>query len=114
MKADKLAEIKARHEWIEGNIIELDPVQGEQAHQDRAWLTAYVETLTNQLNASQLLAKAASDELEKVTKERNEARKAACDMRYRLGFRIYGNSENAQYWINEWKRKDATLPWEKP
>lgn len=32
------AEIQARHDWVEDNMIELDPVQGEQAHQDRAWL----------------------------------------------------------------------------
>lgn len=37
-RSEILEEIKERHEVIESSVIELDPAQGERAHQDRGKL----------------------------------------------------------------------------
>lgn len=81
MTPDKLAMIKARHKLGYPRAEWTQEVTVRNAHTDRADLLAYVETLKAQLNASQLLAKVASDELEKVTKERDDAREAAEQMK---------------------------------
>lgn len=77
MIPDKLAKIKARHEstvlTYENQTQEND---GAMAHYDRDDLLSYVETLT---------------------KERNEAREAAENMRARFAAKIAGDSQRRHY-----------------
>lgn len=108
MTPEKFAEYKRRHIARE-QYGEMYGDSRSDEHNDCADLLAYVETLTNQLNASQLLARAAADELEKVTKERDEAREAAKEMQFRLSYVVTGPDAGR---CMSWARMNAPLPWE--